>query len=145
MDHQKKLINSLHKYYFIVLDKIFKADSDSTGKENLKKKLKNKKNISIIRLNFKKVSKKQIEMNNKSKLKLIGGNYFIEIKEFLYMDGKIKTIKPKPKNIVYISDKYFGTKTVSEFKKGMKKDLVKVSKKYLNNKFNNSLLAINKI
>ena len=37
MDNQKKLINSLHKYYFIVLDKIFKADSDSQGKNNLKK------------------------------------------------------------------------------------------------------------
>ena len=82
-----------------------------------------------------------MEKNNKSKIKIIGGHIYAEINEYLYMNSKLKTVPKKPKNIVYFKEKYF----VDFNKKNLQKDIVKMSKKYINNKFPKNLLQIVKI
>lgn len=135
----------LSKYYYVLFNtnslKIIKSESANEGKLKIINKLKNKKNINIIRITFKKITKKIMEKNNKSKIKIIGGPIYAEINEYLYIDGKLKTIPKKPKNIVYFKEKYF----VDFNKKKIQKDIIKMAKKYINNKFSKNLLQIVKI
>jgi hypothetical protein len=138
-------LKMLSKYYYVLFNNnninIIKSDSSNDGKLKIINKLKTKKNTSIIRINFKKVTKKMLEKNDKSQIKIIGGPVYAEIHEYLYNKDKLKTIPIKPKNIVYFSETYF----VNFNKINLEKDIVKMATKYINNKFPKSLLQIVKI
>ena len=141
-------LSNFPKYYYILfMEKNFFLTSNShyDGKIKVLNKLKNANDISIIRITLKKVTKKQIKQNEKSKIKLIGGPIYAEIKEYLYINKKLKNIPKKPKNIVYFPLKYFDDLSNKKIKEKILNDNIKIAKKYINNKLPKNLLQILKI
>lgn len=128
-------------HYFIYKDKIIKHIPSN------KKIIVNiKKNEILILVKLKTLTKKIYELDKKSTFKTTGGPLYADINTYNIIDNVITKNKPKYKNKVYFSKKYL-QKKLSEHKsfKWMHNDLKKIANAYINNKLNQSLVAINSI
>tara|TARA_B100001287_G_C22464481_1_gene426660 strand:- start:17 stop:484 length:468 start_codon:yes stop_codon:yes gene_type:complete len=147
----KEFIDNTHKYhYLIVINK--KVATLSSGNNSIdtkkkcldiiKKKLESLKNMSIVKLTLKKITKKEIDGDKKSSLKSIGGPLLMKINVYeINSKGKLKMNDYEDRNNgLYITDKYLKKNT-----KISKKNIQKIAYKVINRKINNDFLVINLI
>ncbi len=139
----KEIINKCNKYHYIKINntKIEGYKSYPEKKKNIS--IKNKEKLILIRL--KTLSKKLYEKEKKSPIKVSGGPLYVEVNVYSIFDGKVIKEKPKLKNKIYFPKKYLKKILDKDYCKIIKKDILKISKKYINNKINQGLIAINTI
>lgn len=142
MINLKEIIKLNKKYHYIWYnDKIIKYKS--SDKKNIPISI--KKNETLVLIKLKTLTKNIYNKEKKSPIKFTGGPLYGEINTFKIVDGVIIKEKPKYKNKVYFTKKYLKEKLKNIDFKWLKKDIMKMAIKYIKNKLNQELLAINKI
>jgi len=147
----KEFIDNTHKYHYLIVinKKVATLSSGNSSTETkkkcmdiIKKKIESLKNMSIVKLTLKKITKKEIDGDNKSSLKSIGGPILMRINVYeINSKGKLKMNDFEDRNNgLYITDKYLKKNT-----KISKKSIQKIAYKVINRKISNDFLVINLI
>jgi hypothetical protein len=140
MINLKEIIKTNKKYHYIIYN---------NGAKKYKATDKKKKNINLrkddvlILIKLKTLTKNIYKKDKKSPIKLTGGPLYAEINTYKIIDGIVKKDKPKYKNKVYFSKKYLKKNLKNSNFEWLKKGIIKIAIKYINNKLNQELLAIN--
>ncbi len=142
MINLKEIIIKCNKYHYVYYNnKPIKYKSYPEKKKNIS--INNKEKLILIKL--KTLSKKLYEKEKISPIKVSGGPLYAEVNVYSIFDGKIVKEKSKLKNKIYFPKKYLKKILDKDYCKIIKKDILKISKKYINNKINQGLIAINTI
>ncbi len=142
MINLKEIIKLNKKYHYIWYNKTI-IKYKSSDKKNIPISI--KKNETLILIKLKTLTKNIYNKEKKSPIKFTGGPLYGEINTFKIVDGVVIKEKPKYKNKVYFTKKYLKEKLKNIDFKWLKKDIMKMAIKYIKNKLNQELLAINKI
>ncbi len=142
MINLKEIINNCNKYHYI------KYTTDglkykSYPEKNNNISIKNKEKLVVIKL--KTLTKKMYRLEKNSPIKISGGPLYAEINVYSIVNGKIVKEKPKSKNKVYFPKKYIKNILEKDYCKNIKKDIIKISNSYMEDKIKQGLIAINKI
>jgi hypothetical protein len=142
MINLKEIIKINKKYHYIWYNKnVLKYKSSDT--KNIPISI--KKDDTLILVKLKTLTKNIYNKEKKSPIKLTGGPLYGEINTFKIIDGVVIKEKHKYKNKVYFTKKYLKEKLKNINFKWLKKDIIKMGIKYIKNKLNQELLAVNKI
>lgn len=132
------IVKLVDKYHFFIYNKVTKKIT-TIDKNDIKQKM--NKNTILIKIEFKAITKLQLANEKKSPLKTIGGPVYGLVSTYIMENKKLIKQPKKIKNKVYFPSRYL--KDITE--KKLLKDFYKIAKKYIGDKLDNHLLAINKI
>jgi hypothetical protein len=138
MINLKEIIINVKKYhYFIYSNNEIELYKSSDKK--LKINIKNDEVLILVTLRT--ITKTLYEKEKTSPIKISGGPLYGDVNTYKKINGKLEKEKPKYKNKVYFPKKYLKNFKLNK----INKDIKKIAKKYIKNKINQGLLAINTI
>lgn len=145
MDY-KEIVNSVDKYHFylVVKKKAGLLGSSNNACNALDEAIENLKpkynGLLVVKLTIKRVSKRLLQSNKESKLKLIKGKIYFKIEFYKIENGDIVKLEDYPKNNkIYITDKFLKHNELSD------KILKRIVSSAHNNKLSTKLFDINTI
>jgi hypothetical protein len=142
MINLKEIINNCNKYHYI---KIINKKPNGYKSYSEKQNIKIKNNETLVLIKLKTISKKLYKKEKTSPLKVSGGPLYAEINTYIVHNNVIIKEKPKYKNKVYFPKKYLQKILKKDTCNIIKKNILKISNYFINDKLNNGLIAINKI
>jgi hypothetical protein len=144
MINLKDIISQVKKYHYFIYNNInYNINLYKSNKDKLKINIKN--NEILILVTLKTITKTLYEKEKTSPIKISGGPLYGEVNTYRKIDGKLEKDKPKYKNKVYFTKKYLKKFFIKKTFDKINKDIRKIAKKYIKNKINQGLLAINTI
>ncbi len=140
-----EIINNCNKYHYLKYsskqNKVIKYKSFPEKKNNIS--ITNNEKLVLIKL--KTLTKKMYQLEKKSPIKVSGGPLYAEVNVYSIVDGKIVKEKSKSKNKIYFPKKYLKIILEKDLCNIIKKDIIKICNRYMQNKVKQGLIAINTI